>query len=293
MTLNMRAILLMVIAMFLFSLCDLFVKLASATLPSGQVILIMGGGEALLFYGLMRFKGQRLFVASHAHWSVMMRTFGEILAGVAMVISLKFLPLAMVTAVLQSQPLVLTAAGAIFLKERVGIRRLSAIILGFIGVLLIVRPFGEEPHMMSLYSAVMIIAVLGMTIRDIGSRVVPSGIPTLAIACFGSLGVLVVGAGMMALSGQFVMPWTMAQAAYLIAMVVSGAGGVFFITNAMRLGEVSAVSPFRYTKIVFGMGAGILLLGERLDTLSVIGTAIIVISGLYALMRERVLAKPS
>lgn len=293
MTSNLRAILLMVFAMFCFSLCDLFVKLASRNVPTGQVIAIMGAGEALIFYGLMRVKGQSLWVATYAHWSVLMRTLGEILAGVAMVISLTFIPLAIVTAVLQSQPLVLTAAGALFLKEKVGARRVAAILIGFVGVLLIVRPFGAGPDSMSVYGFAMLLAVLGMTIRDVGARLVPSFIPTLAIACFGAMAVFVVGAGMMALSLQLVIPKGGAVWGYLVAMIISGAGGVFFVTAAMRLGELSAVSPFRYAKIIFGMGAGIFLLGEHLDSLSILGTVIIVCSGLYALWRERTIAQSS
>ncbi len=282
-----RAILLMVISMFFFTLADLFVKLSSRTLPSEVVITVVGGGTMVLFYAAMRLQNLRLFHKDYWHYAVAVRTSGEVIAGVGIILALAVVPLATVTAIMQSQPLLITAAGALFLGERVGIRRFSAVIIGLVGVLFIIRPGLSD---FSIHSLIVMIAVIGMTMRDVGSRMVPSTIPTLVIALYGAASMTIVGIGMMIAANAFVMP-TGITWLYVVIMILAGSAGVYFITNAMRLGEVSVVSPFRYVKIVFGMGAGVLFLGERIDGFTMIGTLIVTGAGIYAFMRERHLLK--
>lgn len=278
-----RAILLMIISMFFFTLADLFVKLSSQTLPSQMVVTIMGAGTGLIFYGLLRAKAQTAFRLAYAHWSVMVRAIGEVVAALGIMISLSVVPLATVTAIMQSQPLLLTVAGALFLGEKVGPRRIIAVLAGLVGVLLILRPGMGE---FSLYSWLVIVGVFGMTMRDVGSRLVPSAIPTMVIVLYGAIGTTIAGALMMGYSGAVVMPVGVVWF-YVVAMVLSGTAGVYFITQAMRLGEVSVVSPFRYVKIVFGMGAGIVVFGETIDGFTIMGTIIVTTAGIYAFMRER------
>ena len=278
-----RAILLMIIAMFFFTLADLFVKLASQTLPSEMVVTIMGAGTGLVFYSILRSQAQPSFRRAFAHWSVMVRAFGEIIAAIGIMVSLSVVPLATVTAIMQSQPLLLTVAGALFLGEKVGFRRILAVLAGLVGVLFILRPGMGD---FSLYSWLVIVGVFGMTMRDVGSRLVPSAIPTMVIVLYGAIGTAIAGAVMMGYSGAFMMPVGVVWL-YVIAMVLTGTAGVYFITLAMRLGEVSVVSPFRYVKIVFGMGAGVLVFGETIDAFTLLGTVIVTAAGIYAFLRER------
>lgn len=278
-----RAILLMIISMFFFTLADLFVKLASQTLSSELVITIMGAGTALIFYGILRGQSQPAFRRAYTHWSVMIRGVGEVIAALGIMISLSVVPLATVTAIMQSQPLLVTVAGAVFLGEKVGLRRILAVLAGLVGVLLILRPGMGD---FSLYSWLVIVGVFGMTMRDIGSRLVPSVIPTMVIVLYGAIATAITGAVMMGYGAAFVMP-VGAVWFYVIAMVLAGSAGVYFITQAMRLGEVSVVSPFRYVKIVFGMGAGIIVFGETIDAITILGTVIVTAAGIYAFMRER------
>lgn len=287
MTVIIRAIILMVTSMFLFTLADLFVKLASASLSSGMVVTFMGAGTWLLFWCILRSRGQAIIDKSYWHYSVAIRTIGEVIAAAGIIISLSFVPLATVTAILQAQPLFLTAAGALFLGEKVGIRRITAVLLGFLGVLIIIRPTSET---ISAGSLIVLIGVVGMTMRDVGSRLVPSHIPTLALGAIGAVGVTLFGIGLCLYEGGLRWPSGIAWF-YIIAMIIAGTGGVYTITNAMRLGEVSIVSPFRYVKIIFGMGAGVLFLGEYIDGPTLIGSAIVTGAGLYAFLRERALAK--
>lgn len=286
---TMRAILLMIIAMFFFTVADLFVKLSSQTIPSAQVVTIMGGGTAIIFYLLTIRQSIALFQASHRHWTVFLRAAGEVIAAYGIMASLAVVPLASVTAIMQSQPLLLTMAGALFLGEKVGIRRISAVLIGLVGVMFILRPGMAE---FSFHSWLVIIGVIGMTIRDLGSRIVPRTIPTTAIAFYGAVATTIIGGLLMAYEGRVIAPEGVTWV-YLIAMVFAGTAGVFFITMAMRLGELSVVSPFRYVKIVFGMGAGIVIFGESLDGPTIFGTILVISAGLYAFMRERSLYRQS
>jgi len=278
-----RAILLMITSMFFFTLADLFVKLASQTLSSELVITIMGAGTALIFYGILRGQSQPAFRRAYTHWSVMIRGVGEVIAALGIMISLSVVPLATVTAIMQSQPLLVTVAGALFLGEKVGLRRILAVLAGLVGVMLILRPGMGD---FSLYSWLVIVGVFGMTMRDIGSRLVPSAIPTMVIVLYGAIATAITGAVMMGYGAAIVMPVGVVWF-YVIAMVLAGSAGVYFITQAMRLGEVSVVSPFRYVKIVFGMGAGIIVFGETIDAITILGTVIVTAAGIYAFMRER------
>jgi len=281
----MRAIISMIFAMFFFSLADLFVKLASHTLTPGMIVFFMGAGTALSFYAALRWQGQTAFKWSYLHWTVMMRNIGEVGAALGMIIALSYVPLSTVTAILQSQPLLLTAVGGLFLKERVGIRRALAVFIGFIGVMVILQPGADS---FSSTSLLVLIAVIGMTIRDVGSRLLPGRIPTLSIALSGAFLIALSGLAMITLSEAFIWPSGSALF-YVIAMSVTASIGVYCITNAMRLGELSVVSPFRYIKIVFGVGAGVLILAEPLTLSVVIGSVIVTAAGLYAFMRERYL----
>lgn len=279
----LRAIILMILAMFFFTLADLFVKLASFTLTPGVIVFFMGAGTAVFFYAALRLQGQQAFQRSYLHWTVMMRNLGEVGAALGMIISLSYVPLSTVTAILQSQPLLLTAVGGLFLGERVGIRRALAVLCGFIGVMIILQPGADS---FSATSLLVLIAVAGMTIRDVGSRLLPANIPTLSIALSGAVLIAISGLAIIILFERFVWPSNSALF-YVVAMSVTASIGVYCITNAMRLGELSSVSPFRFIKIVFGVGAGVLILGEQLTMTVVTGSVIVTAAGLYAFMRER------
>lgn len=283
----MRAIISMIFAMFFFTLADLFVKLASHTLTPGMIVSFMGAGTAVFFYAALRWQGQRAFQWSYLHWTVMMRNAGEVGAALGMIIALSYVPLSTVTAILQSQPLLLTAVGGLFLKERVGIRRAAAVCVGFFGVMVILQPGADH---FSSTSLLVFIAVIGMTIRDVGSRLLPATIPTLSIALSGAVLITLSGLLMVAFFEAFIWPSGRALF-YVIAMSVTASIGVYCITNAMRLGELSVVSPFRYIKIVFGVAAGVFILSEQLTASVVIGSVIVTAAGLYAFMRERHLIK--
>ncbi|MGB1160965.1 MAG: DMT family transporter [Alphaproteobacteria bacterium] len=279
----LRAILLMVLGSFLFMLADMFMKLSSQTMSIGLVSMMLGGGMALFFAVLMLRSGSRFFDPRYLHFAMAMRCVGEAVGVMGIVIALAFSPLATVTALMQSLPLVLTIMGAVFLKEPVGWRRILALMAGLIGVLIIIRP-GMAGF--DLFATFTLLGVAGMAIRDFGTRIMPREISTAALSFYGSLTIVLMGMAMIIFSGDWRAP-TAEGMRYIVGLVVVGSLGTLAVSTAMRLGDVSVISPFRYVRVVFGVGAGILVFGETVDLPVILGSTIVIGAGLYSWMRER------
>jgi drug/metabolite transporter (DMT)-like permease len=218
-------------------------------------------------------------------WLIIIRILAEIGTTVTFLTALKYMPLANVTAILQSLPLAITMAAALFLRERVGWRRWSAIVIGFTGVLIIIRP-GLAGF--NSYSLLALAAVILLTIREISTRLLDSEIPTVTVAFLTALGTTVFAA--LPLIGNEwsevnLISWFLIIAAAAAVTVATLLGIV-----AMRIGDISFVSPFRYTSLIGALGLGVLLFGEWPDWVTLLGAFVIVFSGFYSLHRENVLS---
>jgi drug/metabolite transporter (DMT)-like permease len=137
---NLRGILLMVAAMAGFAVEDALIKAASATVPVGQILLFLGIGGTLAFGTLARLQGARLFTRVVLLRPVLLRNASEMLGTMCFVSAIAIAPLSTVSAILQATPLAVTLGAALFLGAEVGWRRWTAILVGFAGVLIIVRP---------------------------------------------------------------------------------------------------------------------------------------------------------
>ncbi len=280
---NRRGILLMIASMACFTLADLFLKFSSESVTTGQITLALGVGGTLVFWILLLRKGEAVFSSVFWEAPVMLRTTGELMATLFIILALTYASFTAVAVILQTLPLLLTLCSFLFLKERVGIHRLSAILLGFGGMLLIVRPGSAGFDASSLLA---ILAVIGMTMRDFGSRLVGSHISNERLAIFGTLGQIILGIGLMAFEENHSMP-SAEVTLYLVGMVVFASLAILLVTQAMRTGEISAISPFRYSRLFFGLLVGVFILGETVDQVMIMGSAIIILSGLYLWLRER------
>ena len=282
----LRAIILMVIGMFFFMMGDLFLKLSSQGIALGIVTMILGGGMSCVFCVMMMRKGDAFFHKKYLHKAMAMRCIGESIGIIGVIIAVANAPLSSVTAIMQSLPLVLTLMGAVFLKEKVGIRRITALILGLIGVLIIIRPGMDE---FDAFATFTLVGVMGMAIRDFGTRIMPRDISTAALSFYGSVMIFITGAGMMLFTNDWYMP-TNPYLLYSAGLIVTATIGTLLVSTAMRLGDVSVISPFRYVRIVFGVGAGVIILDESVDMPTIIGSAIVIGAGLYSWLRERQIA---
>ncbi len=280
---NLTGILLMLAAMALFAVEDLFLKLAAADLPIGQIILI-SGALGLPVFALMAWRqGHGILVKDALQPAVIARNIGEMVAAAAYVAALAAVPLGTVAAVLQALPLFMTMGAALVFGERVGWRRWTAILVGFAGVLLVIQPGADGFRMEAL---LVLISVAGIVVRDLAARAIPARVTTAQVSAWGLMAVTVLGAGIIAMTGE-VRTVTGPEALVLLGAVVFGTAGYWAVTAATRTGEVSVVAPFRYARLVFSMGIGAVFLAERPDVLTLVGAAVIVGSGLYAFARER------
>jgi drug/metabolite transporter (DMT)-like permease len=151
-------------------------------------------------------------------------------------------------------------------------------------VLLIIRPGLEGFSWMSLFA---VQGVIGLGIRDLATRRVPREISSLQLSFWAFLVLIPAASLMMWANGEtLTLPGQTAMAFYATAILI-GIAAYYCIVAAMRLGEISFVTPFRYTRILFALVIGIGVFGERPDALTLLGAAIIVLSGLYTLWRER------
>ncbi len=283
---NLRGISLMTGSMALFAFEDMFLKFSAQTLPTGEILLLTCIPGFLFFAGLARTSGRRTLTAQAFHPWVMARNLGEMIGTFGYITALAAVPLATVSAVLQAMPLAVTLAAALFLGETVGWRRWSAIGVGFAGVLLVIRPGMDGFQPAGLW---VLVTVAGLALRDIASRLVPEHYATSQVSAWGVASVAVLGAGMTMVQGmQMPTSW---QASMLAGVFVFGTAGYWAITAATRLGDVSVVSPFRYSRLIFAITVGWLIFAERPDRMTLAGAGLIIVSGLYSFMRERIRAR--
>ena len=283
MTDNTRACLLMIASMAGFAGEDLFIKLAAETLPVGEVLMIVGLGGTLVMLAVARAHRVSLFDPLLLHPAVLLRNLGE--AGVLGFgfTALALLPLSIISSIQQAAPLVTTMAAATVMGEQVGWRRWTAVIIGLIGVLLILRPGSAAFDPAMLLAAC---AVLAMSLRDLSTRRVPRGLRTVQLNFWGYSITLPSGLIMLlAEGGQPALPDTQATV-YLAAATVLGVVFYFTLTMALRLGEASLVIPFRYSRLLFALILAMIVLGERPAPLAYAGMALVIGAGLYTLLRE-------
>jgi drug/metabolite transporter (DMT)-like permease len=281
---NLRGAMLMVFAMLSFAITDMLIKLLGGSVPALQVIGLTGAGGALIFGTIARYQGQPLITRAFLAPTVLLRNAGELVGVFGYLGALMLMPISTVSAILQASPLMVALGAALFLGEKVGWRRWSAIIAGFLGVLLIIRPGTESFD----YRAVLaIIGVAGLSLRDLATRRVPSGISSAQLAFF-ALALQVPFAILMSwATGQgWLMPTPGEWAVLAVTLGVIGLA-YYAIVGATRIGELSHIAPFRYSRIIFAIVIGVTVFGERPDAATLTGSAIVVGAGLFTMLRER------
>ena len=280
---NFRGSVLMALAMAGFALEDMFIKLAAETLPAGQVLLILALGGTLIFGIAAWFQGVALWSPLARNPGVIFRTVAEVVGSIGLITAIALTPLSSASAIMQATPLFITMIAALFMGEQVGWRRWTAIMVGFFGVLLVIRPGTDGFNMLSLFA---VLGVFGLGLRDLATRIVPPEAPALLLSTYAFGALIPTGAAMMAFMGT---PWvTPTPAAWGWMACANAVGVVAYVTivTASRTGDVSVVAPFRYVRLVFALIVGVTVFGERPDLQTLIGAAIIVGSGLYTLVRQ-------
>ncbi|MCC0036183.1 MAG: DMT family transporter [Hoeflea sp.] len=281
---NMRGALFMSLSMAGFTFNDSIVKLLTSDLNVAQVIFLRGAVASLLIYLLARQRrALRPLRILLDRW-VAIRVIGELGGTLTFLIGLSHIPLANASAILQALPLAVTMAAALFLSEPVGWRRWGAILAGFVGVLIIVRP-GLEGF--SPYALMIVGTVIFAAVRDIATRKVNAAIPSLFLSTVTAAGVTIAGLVLIGPMGGW-SPVSMADFGLICLAACLLLVGYQFIIMSMREGEISFIAPFRYTSFIWALLLGMVVFGEYPDAFMITGGAIVIGSGLYTLYRERV-----
>ena len=241
----------------------------------------------VLIYVLARSLGGLSLRFSRRDWMlVALRCLGEVGAACFFLTALMNMPLANVMAILQVLPLTVTLGAAVFFGEPVGWRRMSAILVGFAGMLLIVRP---GPEGFDINAMLALAAVVCVTLRDLVTRRMSSDVPSMTVTLAASVAVLVFSAVVSV--GVEWQPVDLRLALLLAAASVFIFAGYLLSVMVMRVGDVSFVAPFRYTSLLWGLLLGWFVFGDWPDPLTLLGASIVVASGLFTLYRERALLK--
>lgn len=273
----------MTAAMAGFALEDMFVKTAAGHMPVGQVLVLFGLLGTGVFSVLAWRRGEALFHPAMLSRAMLLRAGFESGGRLFYTLAIALTPLSNASAIMQATPLVVVAGAALFLGERVGWRRWLAIWVGFAGVLMILRP-GMAGF--DAASGLAVLGTLGFAGRDLATRVAPRVLSNAQLGICGFSVLVPVGLILLAGSGGGALPPPEGGAA-LVLGAAFGLAAYAALTQAMRLGEVSVVTPFRYTRLLFGVGLGMIVLGERPDAMTWAGAAVILLSGFYIMARQR------
>lgn len=275
----------MILAMLGFGVEDAFFKAATATggVTAGMATVQFGATAMLLYALYARGRGVPVWTAAYLRRGLLVRTGFEITGRLFFALSLAYTPLSTTSAILQAAPLVVMLGAALVLGEHIGPRRWAAMAVGFVGVLLIVRP---SPEGIELNAVFALLGMIGFAGRDLATRAAPA---TVHAAQLGFLGFAVVTvAGLVILAFEPGTPrLPEAPAALLLGgTALCGVFGYTAMTFAMRTGEVGVVAPFRYFRLIVALILAYSVFGERPDTMTLAGAGLIVAAGVYSLMRD-------
>ncbi len=271
----------MTAAMAGFAVEDVFVKAAAREMPLGQVLLATGLAGIAVFALMCRAQGESPLPRAFLAPAMLTRSAFEVAGRLFHALAISLGALSTTSAILQATPLVVVAGAALLFGERVGPARWAAVGAGFGGVLLILKPGMEG------FSALSLLAVagtLGFAFRDLATRAAPRGLSNRQLGVLGFTMLSVAGAILAVASGGLVLLGARG-AALLAGAAVFGIAAYHALTAAMRTGEVGAVTPFRYTRLIFALILAAVLFAERPDALTLAGAGLIVAAGLFGLSR--------
>lgn len=280
---NLRGILAMLAAMACFSAGDSLIKYVGRDLPPGEMMFVRGIFTSILTVGFAYSIGALRGLHHALTPAIALRSLGDIGATAFFFVAVLRLPFAEVNAISQSTPLALTAAAALFLAEPVGWRRWSALLVGLLGVLIIIRPGGNAFDWAALF---VMASVACVTVRDLLTRHIGLALSASVLAS--------ITAVVVTLGGLLLLPfetWRMPSAGNALLLACSGLTifvGNYAMIMAMRWGEISVVAPFRYTGTIFVVLLGYFVFDEWPDDVTFIGIGVVMVAGLYTLHRETV-----
>ena len=278
---NRRGILCMSGAMALFIANDGLTKYVSATLPTAQLIFMRGVMSILLVLAVAHVMGALPKIAMTAAPRVVVRAIVDAIATMLYLASLFHLPIGNATAINLASPLFMIVFAVLFLREGIRLNRALAIGAGFLGVLLVIQPHADG---FSVWALACLFGTLFHAARDLLTRRIAAGIPSILITLSTALSVTLLSGALSLFEGW--RPFGGSEVALLGLAAVFLSGGYFLIISSMRMGEMSLIAPFRYSGLLFALVLGYLIWGEVPNLLAWCGIALLIASGLYLLMQD-------
>ena len=281
---NQLGFLYMFLSVCAFSIMDLIVKW-SDNYPLGQVIFFRGFFGLVFYYFIIPKKRIKDFYFTKRPLLHLSRCFFGLAALLSIFTALRNLPLATVVSITFAAPIFTTIFSIFFLSEKVGYFRWLAVIVGFIGILIISEPGFSS---LNIYYIFPVIFVLGMSYVAISIRQLSSTEPVWLISLFFSAAITI--------AGIFTIPfgWLMPSFTDLILLSMIGFfGGVanLWLSQSYKFSEVSLVTPLKYLALVFAIGFGYLIWQEIPSSKTLIGAGLVITSSIIIFRREIVLKK--
>ena len=282
MTQNFRGALLMMICMGAFVLNDAFVRLAGNSLPLAQILFLRGLLTTFILLMVAIYSGAfKNVIAKADRWRIFFRSIAEALTAYFFLTAVMNMPFANVTAILQTLPMTVTLAAALLFKEKVGTVRISLILIGFFGVILIINPTADGFNIYAIYA---LIAVFLITLRDLITRKLSSKVPTLLPTVSASVGVLLFSV-LLLINVPFE-PLNTQNSLFIFLAAFFIIFGYYTAVLVMRSGEISFISPFRYSAILFALIVGLVFFDEKPDITAFLGIVIVMLAGIILMMRN-------
>lgn len=284
---NMQGALLMVACMSSFTFNDICIKATGGDIPILQILAMRAVLTTIAIYVLARRLSGLKFDLAWRDWGwIALRSFAEFAAAMGFFTALFSMKIANVSAILQILPIAVTLGAVIFFREKVGWRRALAILAGFVGVMIIIRPGPEGFEPSAVYA---MFAVLMVTIRDLSVRKLSPEVPSLTVTLAASVAIFLFSA--VASTQVEWQPVSLNNGMLILASSVFIIGGYVFSVMVMRVGEISFVAPFRYSSLLIALVMGLIIFDEWPSILTLVGASIVVASGLFMFHREKAKAQ--
>ena len=278
---TLRAGLYMVATTAFFVATDACIKFIGTSLPLGQIIGSVSFLSTLIILIVCAQQGILEKIPQIVSPKVLLRSILEVMATFMFLAALMHTPLANMSAIMQTVPLAVVVIAILFLGEKAGVGRLLPVAAGFLGVLFVVKPSFQS---ISIYEVLALGTVGVVAIRELVTKRIPAHVPLLIVALANAVCVSLGGFAVGAAQGfQMMEMW---QLTLLCMAAIGLALGYVLIVLTVRLGELSATAPFRYSEVLFAIIAGVLVFNEHPDFLSYFGMTLIVAAGLYAARHE-------
>jgi drug/metabolite transporter (DMT)-like permease len=278
-TKNQLGFLYMFLSVCTFSVMDLLVKWSS-DYPTGEVLFFRGFFGLLPTYFLIPKNKLKTFYTTDRSKEHLFRCLMGLIALIAIVIALRELPLAVVVSLSYAAPLFITVLSIFLLGEKVGVFRWLAVLIGFVGVIIIAEPGFKG---MNYFYFLPLIFCIGMAFVTITIRKLSTTEPIWLISIFFTITISIAGLA------TIPMGWIMPNFQDFILLALIGATGGsanLFLTQSYKLSEVSLVAPLKYLALVFAIIFGYLIWNEIPTIKTLIGASLVVLASLIIFRRE-------